>query len=218
MTTLIRFSLVFLTLFGTIQAEQMLAFAPVTALARWDGLAPRQLFGDCPASTQTLCPDKLGCCPKGVACTYSRSIPVCEESCKGGPTCPQGGCCQVGYICGTTNNFCTPAPTAPPKKVDNKEEAVEAPVTSAPSTTPTGATEDADEHEETTSRPSTPTVRASSSHHVVSATKTATATTARDGSKYVGVPSGSNTKSPSQSAQATNSGASSHASSLSIGN
>ncbi|KUL89959.1 hypothetical protein ZTR_02978 [Talaromyces verruculosus] len=120
----------------TIQAEQMRAFAPVTALARWEGFDRRGLFGECPAATQSLCPDHLGCCPKGAACTYSRDIPVCDESCNGGPSCPRGGCCQVGYVCGTTNNFCTPAATAHPK------QAIEAPVTTTDSAsviTPVGA-------------------------------------------------------------------------------
>lgn len=106
-----------------VQAEQMLAIAPVTTLARREDSGKRPQFGHCPAATQTLCPDHVGCCPNGAACTQSRGIPVCDESCKGGPSCPQGGCCQVGYVCGTTNNFCTPAPTA------HSQHAIEAPVT-----------------------------------------------------------------------------------------
>jgi hypothetical protein len=225
----------------TIQAGQMLAFAPVTALARWEGLDRRQVVGDCPAASQTLCPDHIGCCPRGAACTYSRDIPVCDESCNGGPNCPRGGCCQIGYVCGTTNNFCTPAATAHPK------HALEAPVTTTsyasvitpgappvehvPVSTPTEAAVESapdtltttvstttttpkqaahelpHETESTTSRASTPTVRASSSHHVAPATATATTTTSHDGSKFVGKASGSETKAASPSAQATSSGA-----------
>jgi hypothetical protein len=112
-------------------ADSILAFAPVTALAGLEGLNARQLSGACPASTQTACPDGIGCCPRGAACTYSRDVPVCDESCNGGPNCPNGGCCQVGYVCGTTNNFCSPAatqiraPAATPANADNKKEVVE---------------------------------------------------------------------------------------------
>lgn len=214
----------------TIQAEQMLAVAPVTALAAGEGFDRRRQFGDCPAATQTLCPDKLGCCPSGAACTYSRGIAVCEETCNGGPTCTRGGCCQIGYVCGTTNNFCTPAATALPKQV------IEASVTtgSAPVSTPAGAAEDPASDtftltaSATTTRPnqaaydlphetestksatmkaSAPNVRASSSHRVAGAIATATTATAHDGSKYVGKVSDSGTEGASPSAQATDSGA-----------
>jgi hypothetical protein len=232
----------FFALAVSIQAEQMLAIAPVTALARWDGLSPRQLFGRCPASTQTLCPDHVGCCPRGAACTFSRDIPVCNESCSGGPSCPRGGCCQVGYVCGTVNNLCTPAPTASTKKAEvevpvtvtasasaitHAEAPVEhssistsakaapetAPVT--PSTIKTTTTmpkhaghELPHQPESTTSKASTPIVRASSSHHVAPTTATATTTTAtaHDG-KHVGIATGSGTKAASPSAQTASSGA-----------
>lgn len=120
---------VFLAVSGTSLANSILAFAPVTALASLEGLNARHLAGACPAFTQTACGDGLGCCPIGAACTYSRDVPVCDESCNGGPNCPNGGCCQAGYVCGSTNNFCTPAPNpahtkapAPSPSASNKQD------------------------------------------------------------------------------------------------
>ncbi|KAH8689536.1 hypothetical protein BGW36DRAFT_365307 [Talaromyces proteolyticus] len=90
--------------------DSILAFAPITALAVQDTLNARKLGGLCPASSQTACPDGIGCCPRGAACTYSSQLPVCDELCGAGPKCINGGCCQVGYVCGLTNDFCTPGP------------------------------------------------------------------------------------------------------------
>lgn len=191
----------------TIQAEQMFAVAPMTALSRRDGFGKRPQFGHCPAATQTLCPDHIGCCPNGAACTQSRGIPVCDEACNGGPSCPLGGCCQIGYVCGTTNNFCTPAATAHP------QHAIEAPVTttgsasvvtsvahpvehvpvSTPAETATATastttitpkqaahelSHEIESTESTTIKASTPIVRASSSHRAAGAIVTATTATA----------------------------------------
>lgn len=133
---MIRTSVVLSMLVVTIQAEQMRAFAPVTALARWEGLERRQMFGHCPEATHTLCPDQVGCCPNGAACTYSRDNAVCDGSCNGGPICHGGGCCQIGYVCGTTNNLCTPVATA------HSQHVIEAPMTttgSVPVVTPIAA-------------------------------------------------------------------------------
>lgn len=207
--------LIFLSLCSTILANSILAFAPVTALANYEGLNPRQLGGACPASTQTSCADHLGCCPIGAACTYSMDIPVCDESCNGGPNCPNGGCCQAGYICGTTNDFCTPAPTkkpAPPAtaKKDDHKKVVDDDViiTTTDSSAPLSTSDPGDDGPRITTPARTPTV--SSFHHspVSSTSHNTTSTfTAGDGTKYVGNASGSNKKSPSQSAQATSSGA-----------
>lgn len=232
---LIRFCVALSIFVLAVQAEQMLAIAPVTALARREGSGKRPQFGHCPAATQTLCPDHVGCCPSGAACTHSRGIPVCDESCKGGPSCPLGGCCQIGYVCGTSNNFCTPAPPAHP------QHAIEAPVTTtasdpvvilstpAPSavesapdtiktvstttTTPKQASHELPHETEstgsTTIKASIPIVQASSPHRsggAIATSTTATAT-AHDGSKFVGTVSGAETKGSSPSAQASSSGA-----------
>ncbi|KAL1977201.1 hypothetical protein VTN31DRAFT_60 [Thermomyces dupontii] len=91
--------------------EYLLAAAPITALVPNE----RNLFvrqdGICPEATLTPCDDGLGCCPRGAACSYSGTRPVCDIACGAGPKCPGGGCCQVGYKCGITNDLCTPLPT-----------------------------------------------------------------------------------------------------------
>ncbi|OKL60824.1 hypothetical protein UA08_03409 [Talaromyces atroroseus] len=227
--------LVFLTLSRVTLAESILAFAPVTALAGLDGLNARHLAGACPASTQTACADGLGCCPIGAACTYSRDVPVCDESCNGGPSCPNGGCCQSGYVCGTTNNLCSPttkptiasAPTPAKedgqKEVDDHDNGIVVTPTTPPSAPlhaePTPSTDDplpgsssdsgtrsGSVHLPTSTK--TPTVPSSPS--VVSATSTTTSgtggTKTGGGTKYVADNSATN-KSPSQSAQATSTGA-----------
>ncbi|KAJ5698784.1 hypothetical protein N7462_000789 [Penicillium macrosclerotiorum] len=60
----------------------------------------------CPEATQTLCSDGTGCCPSGVACIYQTGIPKCDSPCNGGPTCKNGNCCEIGYICDSTGILC----------------------------------------------------------------------------------------------------------------
>ncbi|QKX59376.1 uncharacterized protein TRUGW13939_06510 [Talaromyces rugulosus] len=96
---------------GTSLGGSILAFAPITALSGQYALEARHIGGACPAASQTSCSDGIGCCPSGAACTYSGELPVCDELCGAGPKCSNGGCCQAGYFCGVTNNFCTPSPT-----------------------------------------------------------------------------------------------------------
>ncbi|KAL1990987.1 hypothetical protein VTN49DRAFT_5491 [Thermomyces lanuginosus] len=86
--------------------EYLRAAAPITALVPNE----RNLFvrqdGECPEATATPCADGNGCCPRGAACTYSGTRPVCAIPCGDGPRCPGGGCCQEGYVCGITDDYC----------------------------------------------------------------------------------------------------------------
>ncbi|KAF2194820.1 hypothetical protein K469DRAFT_686773 [Zopfia rhizophila CBS 207.26] len=96
--------------------------AQVTSPAK---LAPRQQ-STCVA-TATPCPDGVGCCPSGYACTTVTGAPRCDRPCGLGYTmCSGGGCCEPGYRCGS-NDLCTS--TGP---------ALSIPVLSLPTLTPPG--------------------------------------------------------------------------------
>lgn len=124
------------------RGDSILAIAPVTALSPQYALQARHIGGACPAASQTSCADGLGCCPNGAACTYSGELPVCDELCGAGPKCPNGGCCQAGYFCGKTNNFCTPSPTGI-AKLPSFSVPADAPVTTH-TTSPTSSASGSD--------------------------------------------------------------------------
>ncbi|CRG90760.1 hypothetical protein PISL3812_07805 [Talaromyces islandicus] len=139
-----------LLLFSAITlGDSILAFAPITALSGQYALEARHIGGSCPAASQTSCADGLGCCPSGAACTYSGQLPVCDELCGSGPKCSNGGCCQAGYFCGVTNDFCTPSPTGI-AKMPTFSGPVNAPVTT-PTTTAVTSVSGSDDPQDSSS-------------------------------------------------------------------
>jgi len=76
-------------------------------------LAPKRQAEQCADPTDTLCPDGLGCCPVGEACTYqSVTIPICAGSCGYPPVYCEGDysnvCCDPGSSCDyASDGLCT---------------------------------------------------------------------------------------------------------------
>lgn len=66
------------------------------------GLVGRQGL-ECPAATETVCPDGNGCCSSGAACYTSNGVGLCSQPCSAAAvTCTINNvvaCCDVGQDC-----------------------------------------------------------------------------------------------------------------------
>ncbi|OCK95433.1 uncharacterized protein K441DRAFT_676892 [Cenococcum geophilum 1.58] len=75
-------------------------------------LMPRQ-DASCPKATDTVCPDGLGCCQSGAACTWTRvTIPICAKTCNPPVVYCAGAysgvCCDAGSSCDyASQGLCT---------------------------------------------------------------------------------------------------------------